>query len=234
MERGRGESVPCWQADGLSRCLQRSSTSHPITPASSHQLVVCHSLSSNIPSLSLCRPHSPHALSHLSMLVCFVGYMSSVRCNPSWLIRCGVCVGVKPVKWCPPLTPLSFSHIPPSVPGVVCIGKAPACWEASRPSAVSKELLGWNPPSKDTWQPFAATRDRTSTDPTVVLHCWWVTGCVSQDIHWLQSPFTFLSRLTGWVCGGARVTGLLFQGLWLPVLNTRKISSKTQFVVWYW
>lgn len=33
-------------------------------------------------------------------------------------------------------------------------------------------------PSKDTWQPFTATRDRTSADPTVVLPLLVMAGCV--------------------------------------------------------
>lgn len=125
------------------------------------------------------------------MLVCFVGCMSSVRCNPSWLIRCGVCVGVKPVKWCPLRAPSLSHHIPPSVPEPVCIGKAPACWEASRPSVVSKELLGWNPPSKDTRQPFTATRDRTSTDPTVVPSLLVSSRLCLTGHSWIAASFIF-------------------------------------------
>lgn len=158
-----GEWELCWQADGLSCCLPRSSTSHPITPASSHQLVVRHSLSSNIHSLSLCWSLSPRATSQPFLLVCFVGCMSSVRCNLCWLICCGICVGVKPAEQCPP----AQSRITPSVSGAVCIGKAAAWWEAGRSSAVSKDLLGWNPPCKDAWQRFIATKNGTSTDPTV-------------------------------------------------------------------
>ncbi len=186
-------SVLCRQADGLSRCLPRSSTSHPITPVSSHQLVVCHSLSSHIHSLSL--PFSCFLNSHPSMLVCFVGCMSSVRCNLSWLIRCGVCVGVKPIKWCPPLATLPFSHIPLSVTEAVCIHKASACLEANRPSAVSKELLGWNPCSKDTWQQFTAMRDRTSTDPTVKLPLLMSCMLCFRGHSWVGVSFYFLTQL---------------------------------------
>lgn len=49
----RNGSVLCWQADVRSCHLPRSSTSHPITPAFSHHLVACHSLSSTSLSLHL-------------------------------------------------------------------------------------------------------------------------------------------------------------------------------------
>jgi len=116
IERKRLEA--CWQADGLSHCLPRSSTSHPITPASSHQPIVYHSLCSNIHSLCLCLSPSltlSGTHSHLSLSVCLVGCMSSVRCNPNWQIHCGMCVGVKPVKWCPMLPP--FLPLPSLCPG---------------------------------------------------------------------------------------------------------------------
>lgn len=205
--RERRESVLCWQADGLSCCLPRSSTSHPITPASSHQLVIHWALTSTLWSLS------PRAPSHPSVLVCFVGCMSSVRCNLSWLICCGVCVGVKPAKRCPLLT----------VSGAVCIGKAPACWEASRPSAVSKDLLGWNPPSKDTWQPFTATRDRTSTDPTVVPPLLVSRRLFVTGHSWVSVSFMFLqaeSVMSEWHFYA-----------WLVVWNVRKITLIPQYFI---
>lgn len=106
-----------WQADGLSHCLLRSSTSQPITPVSSYQCVVYHSLHSNICTLPffLSVFRFAGARSHLFMAVWLVGGMSSVRCNPIWVIRCSMCVGVKPVKWCPSLPP--FLQHPCLLPG---------------------------------------------------------------------------------------------------------------------
>lgn len=62
--------------------------------------------------------------SHLSMPVCYVGGMSSVRCNPIWLIRCCMCVGVKSDV---SLAGSLFSPIPVSFLVAVCIGNASVC-----------------------------------------------------------------------------------------------------------
>lgn len=164
------EVARCWQADGLSHCLLRSSTSHPITPASSYQPVVCHSLCSRTHTFSFPLHVSWFLYCSICLSVCLVGSMSSVRCNPSWQICCGTCVGIKPVKWCLLLL-FSFPfHIPFSVLVAVCTSKAPACLLRGRKghSAVSKGLLGWNLLSKDTWQLFTISWDRTFTDPTFV------------------------------------------------------------------
>lgn len=141
----------------------------------------CHSLSSNIHSLA---SFSSRSLSSLcACLLCWLHVKCQVQSQLTdllWRVR-----GCKTSKAMSP----AHSSITPSVSGAVCIGKAPACWEASRPSAVSKDLLGWNPPSKDTWQPFTATRDRTSTDPTVKAVC-----------HRPFMGFSLLYVFTGWVC----------------------------------
>lgn len=180
------DELQCWQADGLSLCLPRSSTSQPITPASSHQLVVCHSLRSNIssPFSCSCSLSSLHAC-----LLCWLHVKCQVQSgltDPLWRVR-----GCKTSKVMSPARPLPFSHIPPLFSGAVCIGKAPACLEARRPSAVSKELLGWNPPSKDTWQPFTATRDRTSPDPTDVPTLLVSSRLCLTGYSWVAVSFIF-------------------------------------------
>lgn len=136
----RERSVLCWQADGISCCLLRSSTSHPITPASSYQLVVCHLLSPNIHSHSLCQSLSPQLLSHLfsACLLCLLHVECQVQSQLTGLLRRGCKTRQLSIVAC-----YCYSCITPSVSGEVCIGKAPVCWEASKAPRVSKELLRW-------------------------------------------------------------------------------------------
>lgn len=151
----------------VSRGLPLHTPLHPPLPISLLSVIhwALHPLPLSLPFSFSCS-HSCSLSSLHACLLCWLHVKCQVQSqltDPLWRVR-----GCKTSKVMSPARSLPFSHIPPSVPEPVCVGKAPACWEASKPSVVSKELLGWNPPSKDTWQPFTATRDRTSTDPTVV------------------------------------------------------------------
>lgn len=124
--------------------------------------------------------HPHHLLSSFCVLrcslylsVCLVGDMSSVRCNPSWQICSGMCVGVKPVKWCVLLHTYTNTDTSLSLSWwlSVLVKLMLFCLEANRHSVVSKGLLGWNSLSKDTWQFFTASWDRTSTDPHYCTSC---------------------------------------------------------------
>lgn len=175
----------------------------------------CHSLSSNIHSLV---SFSSRSLSSLcACLLCWLHVKCQVQSQLTdllWRVR-----GCKTSKAMSP----AHSSITPSVSGAVCIGKAPACWEASRPSAVSKDLLGWNPPSKDTWQPFTATRDRTSTDPTVVPPLLVSRRLFVTGHSWVSVSFMFLqaeSVMSEWHFYA-----------WLVVWNVRKITLIPQYFI---
>ena len=126
MEREKDERLRCPDRQMVSLAVSRGLPLHtPLhLPLPISSLSVTHGTPTSTPSLfAVLLPLLALTLcSHPSMLVCFVGCMSSVRCNPNWLVHCGVCVGVKPVKWCPPLS-LPFSHISPLS---VFIGKAAA------------------------------------------------------------------------------------------------------------
>lgn len=208
----RGSATICWQSDGLFCCLLRSSTSHPITPASSHQPVVYHSV------LEHCLSFSGFSLSSHACLLCRLHVQCQVQSqltDPVWRVR-----GRKTSKVLSPS--LSFSHILASVPGAVCISKAPAFWEANRPLAISKELLGWNPLSKDTWH---SRLQPLGTEPVLIpllSHpCWWIAACVTQAIQWMQWPLSFdqSDNLVNGVT--ARVTDLVIQVLWWLVFHSQ-------------
>lgn len=115
-----------------------------------------------------------------------------------------------------------------SVTETVCISKAPAYWEGSKPSGVSKELLRWNPPSKDTWQPFTATRDWTFTDPTIVLPL-----LVS---NWLfltgHSGFSLSCSFYRLFCDVCRGWGTIFKSLvvWQTILISNQYSRNSIFI----
>lgn len=167
-ERGRREAVPCWQADGLSHCLLRSSTSQPITPVSSYQCVVCHSPHSNICTLPLfllgSRFHR-HTLSSLhACLPCWRHVKRQVQSHLTdpLLHVCG-CKSSKVT--CPSLAPCSPTSQPLSWWLSASVRLLFVSLEAGSPSFGLLGAAGWTPLSLDTWQLFTATRNRAFAGP---------------------------------------------------------------------
>lgn len=180
----------------VSRGLPLHTPLHPPPPIS--VLPVIHCALTSTPSLSSSLSsscsHSQSLSSFHACLLCWLHVKCQVRSqltDPLWHVRW--CKTSKVMSSLPP------ASLPPS-PGLSAMVRLLlACWEASRPSVVSKELLGWNPPSKDTWQLFIATRDRTSTDPTVVPPL-LVSSTLSHGHPWVTASFDQNAWLGLWQC----------------------------------